>query len=212
MSETVVKHALTTAGLMVVFFVIGTLILAITYTQTQAPIAASVAHEKQIKLSEVIPTSVYDNDLMANPIKISRGGLLGNRQDTTAYLATKQGEPVAIVLEATAPDGYSGEIKLLVAVTKMGEILGTRVIVHKETPGLGDYIDIAHSDWIKQFNQQSLVTRDEAAWKVKKDGGQFDYMAGATITPRAVVKAVHKVLQFVQVSQAELFQTRNATP
>lgn len=212
MSETVVKHALTTAGLMVVFFVMGTLILAITYTQTQAPIAASVAHEKQIKLSEVIPSSVYDNDLMANPIKISFGGLLGNRQDTTAYLATKQGEPVAIALEATAPDGYSGEIKLLVAVTKTGEILGTRVIVHKETPGLGDYIDIAHSDWIKQFDQQSLATRDDTAWKVKKDGGQFDYMAGATITPRAVVKAIHRVLQYVQSSQATLFQVKAATP
>lgn len=211
MSESVLKHALTTAGLMVSFFVIGTLVLSITFEKTQAPIEASVAHEKQLKLAEVLPAGLYDNDLMANTVHLPAGGLLGNRQSTAAYVATHQGAPVAVVLEATAPDGYSGEIKLLLAVSKTGEVLGTRVITHKETPGLGDYIDIAHGDWIKQFDQQSLQTHDDKGWKVKKDGGQFDYMAGATITPRAVVKAVHKALQFVQASQDTLFQPKTVT-
>jgi electron transport complex protein RnfG len=110
------------------------------------------------------------------------------------------------VLEATAPDGYSGDIKLLVAVRADGELVGVRVLVHKETPGLGDYIDIGRSDWIKKnFDGQSLAKTPDEDWRVKKDGGHFDYMAGATITPRAVVKAVHKTLQYFAAHRATLF-------
>jgi electron transport complex protein RnfG len=111
-----------------------------------------------------------------------------------------------MVLEALAPDGYSGDIKLLVAVSTNGELVGVRVLAHKETPGLGDYIDIGHSDWIrKNFDGQSLAKTPDDGWRVKKDGGRFDYMAGATITPRAVVKAVHKALKYFVAHRDELF-------
>jgi len=109
-----------------------------------------------------------------------------------------------LVLEAIAPDGYSGKITLLIAIVN-GELAGVRVVSHNETPGLGDYIDAAKSDWIKQFDHASLTHPDSSAWKVKKDGGRFDYMTGATITPRAVVKAVHKALRYYEQHGAEIF-------
>jgi electron transport complex protein RnfG len=123
------------------------------------------------------------------------------------HRARLKNQPAAVILEATAPDGYSGDIKLLVAIKATGEIVGVRVLDHKETPGLGDYIDIGHGDWIKNFDAQSLEKTKDEAWFVKKDGGQFDFMTGATITPRAVVKAVHKVLQFYQSHQQAIFET-----
>jgi len=108
-------------------------------------------------------------------------------------------------MEAIAHDGYNGKIKLLIAINRDSTISGVRVIAHKETPGLGDYIDIAKADWIKLFDQESLQKTNSDNWKVTKDGGTFDYMAGATITPRAVVKAVHKTLQYFEKNKATLF-------
>jgi electron transport complex protein RnfG len=94
---------------------------------------------------------------------------------------------------------------LIIAIQPDGTVGGVRVVAHKETPGLGDYIDIAHGNWIKGFDGKSLVAGKDGDWKVKKDGGQFDYMAGATITPRAVVKAVHKALQYYEKHKTVLF-------
>ncbi len=205
MSETTLKHSAMTALVMVAFAAIGTLFLAETYTQTKAPIAKSEAEAKLIKLHEVLPTELFDNNLLQDTLKVSAGGDLGNKLETLAYRARLKGEDSAVVLEATAPDGYSGAIKLLIAIKKDGTLAGVRVVLHKETPGLGDYIDIAHDNWIKHFDGESLSKTADEKWKVKKDGGQFDYMAGATITPRAVVKAVHKALMYYQAHQAELF-------
>jgi electron transport complex protein RnfG len=148
---------------------------------------------------------LHDNDLLKDTVKITAGGELGNKTETLAYCARIAGRPSAVILEATAPDGYSGDIKLLIAISQDGSLAGVRVLAHKETPGLGDYIDIAHNDWIKHFDNQSLAKTPDEKWKVKKDGGYFDYMAGATITPRAVVKAVHKALQYFSTNKDVLF-------
>lgn len=201
------KHAFSTSGVMIGFSVVGTILLAYTFAVTRAPIAES---EKQAKLKlfeQVLPPSLHDNDLLKDTVKIKAGGELGNRDETEAYRARLHDEPSAVILEAVAPDGYSGDIKLLIAVKADGELAGVRVLAHRETPGLGDYIDLAHSDWIKKnFDGQSLAKTNDEGWQVKKDGGQFDYMAGATITPRAVVKATHKVLQYFAAHKEELFQ------
>lgn len=116
-----------------------------------------------------------------------------------------------LVMEAIAPDGYSGKIRFIMALQYDGSIGGVRVVKHKETPGLGDYIEIARSDWIKGFNGVSLDNHKDSDWKVKKDGGQFDYMAGATVTPRAVVKAVHKAAQYYAQHRDELFAPQHVT-
>lgn len=197
MSESIVRHSLATAGVMIGFSVVGTLILAATHFSTRGPIAESERQAKLKLFEQVLPATLHDNALLQDTVSVEAGGELGNRDVTQAYRARLRGQLSAVILETTAPDGYSGDIKLLVAIRTDGELAGVRVLAHKETPGLGDYIDIAHGDWIKKnFDGQSLAKTSDEGWKVKKDGGQFDYMAGATITPRAVVKAVHRTLKF----------------
>lgn len=205
MNQTLIKHAVITAGIMVVFSLVGTALLAFTHESTKGPIAASEIAKKMKEFDEVLPSSEHNNSLTNDTVKIPQGGELGNREDTLAYIAKLDGKPQAVILETTAHDGYSGDIKLLLAVRVNGTVAGVRVITHKETPGLGDYIDIAHGNWIKSFDGLSITTRPDMQWKVKKDGGQFDYMAGATITPRAVVKAVHQAVTFVGQHQSMLF-------
>lgn len=205
-NESVIRHALKTTGVMIAFAVAGTLLLVTIYFATRAPIAESERLTKLKLFTQVLPAALHDNDLLKDAISIAPGGMLGNREATMAYRGRLAGQPSAVILEATAPDGYSGDIKLLIGVRADGELAGVRVLAHKETPGLGDYIDIAHGDWItKNFDGQSLAKTSDERWKVKKDGGQFDYMAGATITPRAVVKAVHKALTYFAAHRDALF-------
>lgn len=211
MSESILKHTFSTAGVMIGFTILGTAVLAYTFSTTRAPIEKSEAEARMALFAQVLPATLHDNDLLKDVKKIPAGGELGNRDETEVYRARLGGQPSAVILETTAPDGYSGDIRLLVAIKENGELAGVRVVAHKETPGLGDYIDIGHSDWIKKnFDGQSLAQTSDDGWKVKKDGGRFDYMAGATITPRAVVKAVHKTLQYFAQHKAELFAATEA--
>ena len=129
---------------------------------------------------------------------------LGHRSPQSAYLALKGGEPSALILPVTAPDGYSGAIHLLVGIFADGRLAGVRVLSHKETPGLGDKIELAKSDWVRSFEGKSLSDPGEDRWAVKKDRGDFDQFAGATITPRAVVKAVHGALRYFDTHRAQL--------
>ena len=199
------KNALRTAAIMLAFAFIGTLLLATVFDVTRAPIEAS---EKAARLSlfkEILPAENYDNDLLASQVTIAPNALLGNRLPSIANVAKQQQQTAGVILEAIAHDGYSGDIKLLIAIRADGSISGVRVLAHKETPGLGDYIDIAHGNWIKLFDNESLEKTAAEKWQVKKDGGQYDYMVGATITPRAVVKAVKQALQFYQQNKQTLF-------
>jgi electron transport complex protein RnfG len=131
--------------------------------------------------------------------------LLGNKKNIDVYRAKKNNQVIAVIIESVAPDGYSGEIKTLVGVDHEDKILGVRVITHKETPGLGDYIEIDKSQWIKNFDLKSLDKVSEKQWAVKKDGGDFDYVSGATITPRAVIKSTYKCLLYVKENKKRLF-------
>jgi electron transport complex protein RnfG len=199
------RNALRTAAIMLAFAFIGTLLLASVFDATRAPIEAS---EKAARLSlfkEILPAQNYDNDLLASQVTIAPNALLGNRLPSIANVAKQQQQTAGVILEAIAHDGYSGDIKLLIAIRADGSISGVRVLAHKETPGLGDYIDIAHGNWIKLFDNESLEKTAAEKWQVKKDGGQYDYMVGATITPRAVVKAVKQALQFYQQNKQTLF-------
>ena len=199
------RNALRTAAIMLAFAFIGTLLLASVFDVTRAPIEAS---EKAARLSlfkEILPAENYDNDLLASQVTIAPNALLGNRFPSIANVAKQQQQTAGVILEAIAHDGYSGDIKLLIAIRADGSISGVRVLAHKETPGLGDYIDIAHGNWIKLFDNESLEKTAAEKWQVKKDGGQYDYMVGATITPRAVVKAVKQALQFYQQNKQTLF-------
>jgi electron transport complex protein RnfG len=205
MNQAMFKHTAITAAIMAVFTIVFTVVLVSTFFSTRAPIAESERQAKLELFQQVLPASLHDNDLLKDAIAIPAGGELSNRTETRAYRARLNGQPSAVILESNAPDGYSGDIKLLIGLRMDGTITGVRVLAHKETPGLGDYIETAHGNWILNFDGQSLAKTTDAQWKVKKDGGTFDYMAGATITPRAVVKAVHKTLQYFAAHRDELF-------
>ncbi len=204
MAETILKHTLKTALTLVAFAVSFTALMAAIYQVTKEPIAASEAAARTALFQQVISQDQYNNAVLEDTITLAPSSLLGNKKPSTANIARLDGLPVAVILEAIAHDGYSGKIKLLVAIHKNGNISGVRVIAHTETPGLGDYIDIAKAKWIKLFDQESLKKTSGANWKVTKDGGKFDYMAGATITPRAVIKAVHQALQYFEQNKATL--------
>ena len=193
---------------MATFTFVGTLCLAFIHEQSKGKIEVNEAIEKMKSFAQVLPANAYDNKLLEDFVTVPAGGELNNRDATKIYVARLAGIATAVILETTAHDGYSGDIKLLMAVRNDGSISGVRVIAHKETPGLGDYIDILHGDWIKSFDHLSLTMRPSAQWKVKKDGGQFDYMAGATITPRAVVSITLAALHYVEANKAQLFAAR----
>lgn len=197
-------NALRTAATLIVFTAIGTGLLAYTFNLTKGNIAASETQAKRDLIGQALPQNLYDNDVVRDVVQLAPTPELGTTQTSSAYRARLRGEPAALVLEAIAPDGYSGKIKLLIAIQANGEVAGVRVVAHNETPGLGDYIERAKSDWIEQFAHTAL-SQGDTAWKVKKDGGRFDYMTGATITPRAVVKAVHKALRYYDQHSREIF-------
>jgi electron transport complex protein RnfG len=201
----ITKASLRTAINMLFFSVIGTAILAFTFNLTHELIAQSEDKAKLKLINQVVPVALYDNDLLNDAITLPAARLLGTEQDSIAYRGRLQGQPSVVVLEAIAPDGYSGKINMIIAINYAGNISGVRVVTHKETPGLGDYIDIAKNPWINQFTGSNWQADKDEAWQVKKDGGQFDYMAGATITPRAVVKAVHHALQYFAANREQLF-------
>jgi electron transport complex protein RnfG len=200
------KASVVTALNLLFFALIGTALLALTYQLTHEPIARSEEKERLKLISQITPPSSYDNDIVKDTIDLPADESLGNDGTTIAYLGRLKGQPSIVVLQVVAPDGYSGRIQLIISIRSDGRIGGVRVISHKETPGLGDYIEIAKSKWITGFDGKSLEDPKEGDWKVKKDGGQFDYMAGATITPRAVVKAVHRALAYFSQHRAELFK------
>ena len=205
MSKFIIKHALATAGILIIFTVVGTAMLVGTFETTKAPIAQSEREARLHLFSQVLPPSMHDNDLLQDAMELPPTEALGQHTASMAYRARLNAQPAGVILEVIAPDGYSGEIKLLVGIAADGTLTGVRVLTHKETPGLGDYIDLAHGNWIKNFDGLSLAKIPDEGWKVKKDGGQFDYMTGATITPRAVVKAVHKALQYFDTQRDTIF-------
>jgi electron transport complex protein RnfG len=205
MPETILKHTLKTSITMIAFAFIGTAMLAYVFGVTRAPIEASEREARLALFKQILPVNTYDNDLLKESVKIAPNDLLGNRLNSEANIAKLNGKTAGVILEAIAHDGYSGDIKLLIAIRADGSISGVRVLAHKETPGLGDYIDIGHGNWIKLFDDESVNKTPLEKWQVKKDGGKFDYMVGATITPRAVVKAVQKSLQFFEINKKTLF-------
>jgi electron transport complex protein RnfG len=202
--------ALRTAAILLAFVMIFTGLLSIVYQWTRPAIEASLAAEKMKFINEVLPPGSYDNDLLSDTLELPPTPELGTKAVSTVYRARKNGEPAALVLEAIAPDGYAGEIHLVLGITAAGDITGVRVVEHKETPGLGDYIDPGKdrnktTPWIEQFTGLNYPGLPDDEWKVRKDKGHFDYRAGATVTPRAVIEAVRKAARFAANPQAQLF-------
>ena len=187
------------------FSVVGAGLVAVTYTSTKDIIAAAQQAALEASLNQLVPADRYDNRVVEDVIKVVAPEWLGTDQPVTIYRARKNGQPVALFATPYAPDGYSGPIQLLIGVYADGTLAGVRVLAHKETPGLGDGIDEKRSPWILAFAGKSLENPLLERWKVKKDGGAFDQFTGATITPRAIVKATRTFLEYVKTHREALF-------
>lgn len=209
--------AVRTAAILFVFVIVFTGLLSGAYLWTKPAIEASAAEEKMKLADELLPRSEYDNVLLEDKLSLPPTPELGLKEASTLYRARRSGQPSALLFEAAAPDGYAGKIRLIIAVRADGRVAGVRVTQHKETPGLGDYVEPKKDKnktrpWITQFNDLAIGQTVDAAWKLKKDGGTLDYHAGATVTPRAVAKAVHRAVQWASEHRDELFAQTGATP
>ncbi len=181
------------AGLLLfVFTVVSIFFVALTQTTTKEQIKHNEQQLLIKRLGELV--SGYSNDILAD--KYTKKLHLHNIEQTvTIYPAKSNNVIFAHLIEHTYPNGYNGNIRLLTGIDTNNQLLGVRVIAHKETPGLGDKIETKKSDWIKQFSGLSLSNPDKESWKVKRDGGVFDSFTGATITPRAIVSATYQLLE-----------------
>jgi electron transport complex protein RnfG len=199
------RNSVISAIILCLFAIAGTAMVAFTYDRTRDRIAANEREVLMRKLNVLIPQDRYDNKLFEDTLQVRNVKLLGTDEAVTVYRARLEGKPVALVMTPVAPDGYSGAIKLLVGIGYDGTLTGVRVGAHHETPGLGDAIDEERSDWIFGFDGKSLDNPTLERWRVKRDGGAFDQLTGATITPRAIVKAVKKTLLYYREHRDELF-------
>ncbi|MGF1908085.1 electron transport complex subunit RsxG [Vibrio kasasachensis] len=186
-----------------IFACASTGLVALTQYLTKDQIKQQEQAQLLSVLNQVIPQDLHDN-LLYQACTLVQDAALGTKEPMPAYIATLQGQPSAIALEAIAPDGYNGAIKIIVAVKQDGTITGTRVLSHQETPGLGDKIDLRVSDWILEFAGKQATPKNESSWHVRKDGGQFDQFTGATITPRAVVKSVKRTVDYINQNREQL--------
>lgn len=184
--------------------------VGLTRLLTVERIAANQQQAAARLLHELAPPDQYPINLQ-QPLILPPAPELGQSQAFTAHLAWRDGQPALILLPVIAPDGYTGDIELLVALSLDGQVQGVRVVAHRETPGLGDKMETRRSDWILAFNQRSLNHPAAEGWTVRKEGGSFDQFTGATITPRAIVRAVHRSLIWLE-QQADHPWTAGANP
>lgn len=189
-----------------IFAIATTLLIAGTFLSTRDTIAEQKRKAEERALLEIIPRERHDNSMLDDTVPVGpEAEGLSLTSDKSIYLARREGQVVAAIIPTVAPDGYTGEIEMIVGVNANGSVAGVRVLVHRETPGLGDKVDLKKSDWILSFNDRSLENPEIEGWAVKRDKGVFDEFTGATITPRAVVKATLGALQFAQANRDTLF-------
>lgn len=208
LGQSISKNSIILGG----FALITAGVLAATFLATKDKISAEERRAAQRALLEIVPRKDHDNDMLADTWQIPNAHLsaLGLTQAESIHIAKKDGSAVAAIIPSLAPDGYSGDIKLIIGVKKDGSVAGVRVLTHKETPGLGDKVDLNKDDWVLSFNNKSLQSPLKGKWKVKKDGGEFDQFTGATITPRAVVKRVKQTLEYFDQHKLAILESEQA--
>jgi electron transport complex protein RnfG len=204
-TESAAQRAMHAAAVLAVAAAVAVGLVALVHDRARPQIEASQRAQRLEQLTAVLGSIEYDNDPLVDTLLVRDPELLGTSEPLLAHRVRRGGQPVALLLNVVAPDGYSGAIQLLVAIDAEGRLLGVRVLQHRETPGLGDFIEARRSDWIHGFEGRSLGDPPAARWQVRKDGGDFDQFTGATVTPRAVVRAVRNALTYFQRHGARLF-------
>ena len=183
------------------------------YCSTKAQIEYQVRREQANKIFELFPEYEHDNRVIDDTFMVeSETPLLLTREVEEGYRVRKTGAVVGVILPATARDGYSGDIRTLVGIRLDGSISGVRVVSHHETLGLGDLVDLRRSDWVRGFDNRSLTDPPPIGWNVKKNGGVFDQFTGATITPRAVIHATRRALEYANLHKVALFELESDSP
>ena len=174
---------------------------------TKGFIAKSESRYAKRFLFQVVPSANYTNDILTDTINIPKKyfSMLGI-ESGEIHLVKINGRLISIIVPSIAHDGYSGKIKILVGINLDGSIVSVRVVSHKETPGLGDKMEVDKSDWILNFNKKSLKNLESKSWKVKTDGGYFDQFTGATITPNAIIKQVHETLRYYEMDKSRIIK------
>ena len=189
------------------FAAITSVAIGWTYLGTKAQIDLEVRRAEARQLLEIFPPGTHDNDIVDDVFEVAaETALLGTRETRQGYRVRQGDKVIGVILPATARDGYSGDIRALIGVRLDGSVAGVRVVAHRETPGLGDKVDLRKSDWILDFNERSLTNPVLSGWNVEKEGGLFDQFTGATVTPRAVILATRRALEYATLNAATLFE------
>lgn len=200
------------SALLAAFAVLTAILVASTFLGTKDRISQAQRAAEEKALLEIVPRATHDNSMLDDRVAAPLNDpLLGLTEPRSIYIARKNGIATAAVIPAVAPDGYSGGIEMIVGVKRDGSVAGVRILQHRETPGLGDAIDHRKSDWVDGFQGRALKNPGIEDWTVRKDGGVFDQFTGATITPRAVVKATARALQWVKLNREMIFPSVSAT-
>ncbi len=199
---------ISTALILGAFGLAGAGLVATVEKLTREQREASIIAARLRSLHAVIPPDIHDNNPLEDTILVE-DPKFSPKFPTIVYRARKLGQPVAAAFETTAPEGYAGPIRLMIGIGIDGRLLGVRVLEHRETPGLGDGIEVERSDWILHFSGKSIGDPPLSRWAVKKDGGIFDQFTGATITPRLVVNTVKKTLLYFNAHRDEVFTREN---
>ena len=190
------------------FAAITSVAIGWAYLSTEEQIDFEVRRAEARQLLEIFPPDTHDNEIVDDVFEVAaETALLGIREPRQGYRVRQGDTVVGVILPATARDGYSGDIRALVGVRQDGSVAGVRVVAHRETPGLGDKVDLRKSDWILDFNERSLANPALNGWNVEKEGGVFDQFTGATVTPRAVILATRRALEYATLNSATLFET-----
>jgi len=211
-AEPAARGALRAAIVLAVAAIAAVGIVAVVHDRARPWIEASQRAQRLEQLAAVLGGIAYDNDPLEDTLLVRDPELLGTTEALPAHRVRKDGQPVALLLNVVAPDGYSGAIRLLVAIDAQGKVLGVRVLEHRETPGLGDFIEARRSDWIRGFDGRSLGDPPPARWLVRRDGGDFDQFTGATVTPRALVRSVRNALTYFERHRDRLFAEPATAP
>jgi electron transport complex protein RnfG len=194
--------AFISAIILAAFAILGSSLVGFSYESTHEQILENQRETLRRQINEVFPETQHDNIVIDDVVSIKEGEL--GDDEVKVYRATLKQIPTGLIYSPVTADGYSGDILLTIAINENNQVTGVRVLQHKETPGLGDKIETRRSGWIKSFNDTSLTSPRAEKWAVKRDGGDFDQFTGATITPRAVVKAVKNTLQYHQLNKEKL--------
>lgn len=198
---TIVKSGVTLAAVAAVC----TALVALTYQLTEQRIQANEKAWIERSLQPALSGLFYDSGVTESRIILPPPHDLPGSDAAIIYRVYAGGEPVAALFVVSARDGYSGPIRILVGVETTGVVTGVHVVEHRETPGLGDRVEAGKSDWLKQFNGRSLVDPEPTGWRIKRDGGQFDQLTGASVTPRAIIKAIKETLVYFESNREAVF-------